>query len=153
MKTLSCLLVIGASFLAGCRTAFEWREVETGPAPRAEVYDAVDYLARGDGFLPGPDCDRGLGIWESKWKYRHLGLGRPGRYRLRAELMIDQGSSETGWLVRYKIDQQKVDDLRKATNPRERDWETDGQDTEREALFGERFRLRFGLWTAGTKAR
>lgn len=152
MKISWWLFLGGVSLLGSCRTAFQWQEVRSGPATRAEVYDAVDFVARGDGFLPGPTCDRGLGIWESKWRYRQLGLGRPGRYRLRSELLIDEGSRETGWSVRFKIEQEKVDDLRKSLDPREQDWESDGQDYEREALFVERLRLRLGMWTVESKS-
>ena len=153
MKISSWLLLGLVSLLGSCVTAFNWQEVQSGPATRAEVYDAVVFVARGDGFLPGSNCDRGMGIWESKWRYRQLGLGRPGRYRLRAELLIDDGSRETGWAVRFKIEQEKVDDLRKSLDPREQDWESDGQDYEREALFVERLRLRLGMWTLESKSQ
>jgi hypothetical protein len=77
-------------------------------------------------------------VWQSRWRERQIGLGRPGRYRLRAEILIDEGSAADGWPVRYAIEQQKVKDLRQSLQPQERDWSPDGQDREREVIFGEK---------------
>lgn len=104
-----------------------------------ECYDGLEFIATHDGF--GRDTltsDRGLGTWQSRWRERELGLGRPGRYRLRAEILIDEGSTQTGWPIRYAIDQEKVKDLARSRQPREEDWSTDGQDREREAILGEK---------------
>ncbi|MGE3175595.1 MAG: hypothetical protein AB7O97_23425 [Planctomycetota bacterium] len=136
-----CLLLL--ALLPACGTVREWQELQTGPASRAEVYDAVEFLARTDGFAPEVGaCDRGLAVWESRWRFRQLGLGRPGRFRLRAEILIDDGSAETGWIVRYCVEQQQVKDLKKSMDPAEEDWSDGGQDGEREFLFGERLRRR-----------
>ena len=75
--------------LASCGTVQHWREVRSGPVSQAEVYDAIDYLARADGFAPSVgECDRGYGVWVSRWRQRQLGLGHPGRYRLHAEILL-----------------------------------------------------------------
>ena len=62
----------------------------------------------------------------------------PIRNRVKMEILIDDGSREEGWLVRYVIEQEKVDDLRRHVSPREEDWSADGQDGEGEAILGER---------------
>ncbi len=131
--------------LAGCATRRDWREIRTGPATRAEAYDAVEFLARTDGFAPSQaNCDRGLGTWSSRWRYRQVGLGRPGRYRLQAEVLLEDGSHQAGWIVRYLVEQQKVKDLARSREPVEDDWDADGQDIEREYLFGQRLIRRLG---------
>jgi len=134
---------------ASCGTVYNWREVRSGPATQAEVYDAVEYLARTDGFQRSEgECDRGLAVWASRWRYRQIGLGRPGRYKLRAEVLLENGSKEEGWVVRYIIEQQKVKDLGRSLDPAETDWSNDGQDGEREFLFGQRLQMRLGAGAA-----
>lgn len=124
---------------ASCQS-FEWREYRSGPATQAEVYDAIDYLARTDGFGPSAESDRGLAIWVSRWRVQQIGLGRPGRLKLRAEIVLDDSNPEEGFLVRFRVERQSVADLGKSLEPEEDDWEEDGQDEEREYLFGERLR-------------
>jgi hypothetical protein len=131
--------------LASCGSVRSWQELSTRPMRQGEVYAAVDQLARADGFLPdAATSDGGLGIWQSRWRHRQIGLGRPGRFRLRVEVMIDEGSPDSGWPVRYLVEQQKVKDLKKSQSPAESDWSADGQDQEREYLFGERLHRRVG---------
>jgi hypothetical protein len=137
------LLCSSPWLLAGCGSVKSWQEMTTKPMRQGEVFAAVDQLARADGFLPdAANSDTGLGTWQSRWRNRQIGLGRPGRFRLRVEVMIDEGSLETGWPVRYLVEQQKVKDLKKSASPEESDWSADGQDSEREYLFGERLRRR-----------
>jgi hypothetical protein len=62
----------------------------------------------------------------------------PGRYRLRVEVLLDERSAATGWPVRYVVEQEKVEDLRRSLDPREEDWSSTGQDKEKEVLLGER---------------
>lgn len=131
--------------LAGaCSTAKDWKEVRSAPMPYADVYDGVEAVANGGGLSADRGvCDRGLGIWQSRWRQRTLAMhGRPGRFRLRAEVDVEDGSESAGWLVRYFIEQEKVDDLRRTKDPREEDWSYGGQDTEAEFLFGERLSRR-----------
>lgn len=111
-----------------------------------ECYDGVEFLATRDGFTPDPlACDRGVGTWQSRWRERQIGLGRAGRFRLRAEVLIDEGSSDVGWIVRYAVQQQKVKDLGKSMTPKEEDWSDDGQDAEREFTFGQKLERRLAV--------
>ena len=128
---------------AGCGTIIDWREVTSDPMTLGECYDGLVYLAGKDGFAADTAaCDRGLGTWQSRWRQRQIGLGRPGRYRLRAEVLLDEGSAEKGWTIRYAIEQEKVKDLRHSVNPNPSDWSPDGQDGEREATLGEKLARR-----------
>ncbi len=139
------LLLSALSTLTACGTVSDWRDVNTAPMTFAECFDGLIFVATNHGFSPDvPNCDRGNGLWQSRWQPRHLGLGRPGRYRLRAEVMIDEGSPTKGWPIRYVIEQQKVKDLRRSLEPTEDDWSRDGQDAESEAIFGEKLARRLG---------
>ena len=141
MKSLAALSLLALALLGtSCRTAYRWQEFQTGPVTQAEVFDAIERLARTDGFAPGEQCDRGLAVWVSRWRQQQVGLGRPGRSRLHAEILVDQGSAQDGYMVRFRIERQVVEDLKKSRDPREEDWSEAGADTEREYLFGERLR-------------
>ena len=138
MKSVLCWLPL-AFLLAACGTVTDWRELRSAPMTFGECYDGLVFVAKKDGFAADTmGSDRGLGTWQSRWRERQIGLGRPGRYRLRAEILIDEGSSTAGWPIRYAIEQDKVKDLRKSLQPAEEDWSADGQDREREVIFGEK---------------
>ncbi|HEX6813937.1 MAG TPA: hypothetical protein VF384_20105 [Planctomycetota bacterium] len=129
--------------LTSCNVVLDWREVTSGPMPVGECYDGLVYIAGKDGFAAdNAVCDRGLGIWQSRWRQRVSDYGHPARYRLRAEILLDEGSAEKGWTIKYAIEQEKVKDLRNSVNPSERDWSPAGQYNEREALLGERLARR-----------
>jgi hypothetical protein len=131
--TFACLL------LTACGSVRDWRELRTDPMPIGEVYDGLTAVAAGDGFFPDNSVsDRGHGIWQSRWKERLLDNRHPGRFRLRAEVDVDTGAAAAGWDLRYRIEQETVDDLRRSSAPAEDDWSADGQDGEREAIFGEK---------------
>ncbi|MBL9078350.1 MAG: hypothetical protein JNL08_12645 [Planctomycetes bacterium] len=126
-----------AFVFAACGTVTDWSEMRTAPMRLGECYDGLVFVATHDGFTADMTaCDRGLGRWQSRWRERQLGLNRPGRYRLRAEVMVDEGSPATGWPIRYAVEQQKVKDLGRSDDPRDEDWSADGQDREREMILG-----------------
>ena len=134
MKLVPLVLL---SLLASCGTFREWRELQTAPMTLGACYDGLVFVARGARFMEDPAfSDRGLGTWQSRWRRREAFRNFPIRNRLIAEILIDDGSTEKGWRVRYYIEQEKVDDLRRHASPREEDWSADGQDSEREALLG-----------------
>lgn len=113
--------------------------MQSGPMTIGECYDGLEFVATRDGFRPDLlACDRGLGTWQSMWRDRTLALGRPGRFRLRAEVLLDEGSPALGWPLRFAIEQQKVEDLRKSLQPTEDDWSRDGQYRDREVDLAEK---------------
>ncbi len=147
------LLALAAPFFASCGLVHDWREMKTAPMTFGECYDGLLFIARNDGLTIDPSTsDRGLGTLQSRWRLRQLGLGRPGRYRLVAEVMIDEGTPQEGWPIRFVFEQQKVKDLRRATDPAESDWSDDGQDKERETIFGEKLVRRLGDKQDGMQA-
>lgn len=122
-----------------CGLVRDWREMRTAPMSYGECFDGFVHVATGAGFSSDNSVtDRGLGIWQSRWRFRVLRpSGHPARYRLYAEVLVDEGSPATGWPIRFAVDQEKVDDLRRSIDPREQDWSSAGQDRESEAILGE----------------
>jgi hypothetical protein len=135
---LRCLPFVALPLLVSCEAVRDWRMLQTDPMPIGQAFDGLVYVASGQGFVSDASVtDRGMGIWQSRWKQRILDTRHPGRFRLRAEILVDEGSTTKGWPIRYAIDQQKVGDLRRSVDPREEDWSGAGQDGEREAILGE----------------
>lgn len=144
MKSLRLLLFVPVLF-AACATVHDWQEVETAPMTQAECYDGLEFVAKSGGL--GPDiqnCDRGLGTWQSRWRIRQLPIFGLGRYRLRAEMLLDEGSAADGWIIRYVVEQQMVEDPRQRRDPTEEDWEDAGQDHEAEATIRARLERKLG---------
>jgi hypothetical protein len=141
-QLLSATFVLACLLFGACSTAKDWQELQVGPQTFADVYDGVQEIADSGGFVPSAgDCDRGLGVWQSRWRMRVLdAIGHPGRQRLHVE--IKDGAPDTGWLIRFYVEQQKVKDLRKSMGPSEDDWSRDGQDSETEDLYGQRLARR-----------
>jgi hypothetical protein len=133
-----CLSFVPFLF-ASCGLVREWRELQTAPMTIGECFDGINFVATGAGFASdGSVTDRGLGTWQSRWRFRVLRpSGRPARYRVHAEILVDEGSAAKGWPIRFAVDQEKVEDLRRSMDPREEDWSPDGQDKETEATLGE----------------
>lgn len=113
--------------------------------PVGDCYDGIIFVATRSGLLADMTmCDRGYGTWQSVWRLRQLRPFGIGRYRLRVEILMDEGSPSGGWPVRYIFEQQRVEDPRNERDPLEEHWTDDGQDTEAEVIFGERLRRRIG---------
>lgn len=126
---------------AACGTVRDWRELKTEPMPIGDCYEGIAWVASRDGYQSDDSVsDRGFGIWQSRWRNFVLPENRhPGRFRLRVEVLLDEGNATEGWPIRYAIDQEVIDDLRRSRDPREEDWSAAGQYKEREAILGERF--------------
>ncbi len=124
-----------------CMHVRDWRELRTEPMPIGQCYEGLDYIAAAVGFVSDASVsDRGEGIWQSRWRGRVLDDPKrhPARFRLVAEIELDRGSPTTGWPIRFVVEQQWIEDLRKSLNPKEDDWSWKGQDKEAEAILGER---------------
>lgn len=139
---------------ASCGLVRDWRELETEPMPIGECFDGVAHCATGMRFTSDDSVtDRGLGIWQSRWRQRvKPPVGHPARYRLRVEILVDEGSAKAGWPLRFAIDQEYVDDLRRSNAPEEDDWSSDGQDRELEAILGEALRRKLAPRANGIMA-
>lgn len=133
-----CLLFLPL-LLTSCGIVRDWRELQTAPMTLGECMDGIVHVANGVGFSSDDSVtDRGMGIWQSRWRFRVLPpVGRPARYRLRAEVLVDEGSAAAGWPIRFAVDQEKVEDLRRSIEPREEEWSDADQDRESEAILGE----------------
>lgn len=141
LRQSPCLL---AALFASCGLVHDWRELQTEPMAIGTCFDGIEHCARGMKFVADDSVtDRGLGIWQSRWRQRvKPPVGKPARYRLRVEILVDDGSPQAGWPLRFVVDQEVVDNLRKATSPEEGDWSSDGQDREIESIYGEALRRR-----------
>jgi hypothetical protein len=155
MKNLRLLLLCLSAFVPqACGSVRSWREMDSAPMTYGECFDGFVFVATRDGFLADESaCDRGLGLWLSRWRQRVLERGFAARYRLRAEILVEEGSNERGWPIRYYIEQEKVKDLRRFSDPREEDWSADGQDEEREAILGEKLLRRLAPKAPATQPR
>jgi hypothetical protein len=151
IRFLAAMLSVLAT--GACSTARKWQEMTVGGLNFAQVYDTVESTARTQGFTPSPaDCDRGLGTFQTRWREHQIGLDRPGRFRL-VVTIDDRESASKGWLVRWYIEQEKVKDLSRGQRPRDSDWSGDGQDGEREYLFGEQLRRSLRAAPDASKAK
>jgi hypothetical protein len=140
-RCLSLFLLL----FAGCTHVRDWREMQTDPMPIGECYEGVSFIANAAGFqADAAASDRGHGIWQSRWRSRTLeGEKRHrARFRLYLEIDVDKGSAIAGWPIRYVIEQQWIEDLRRERSPKDDDWDWKGQDKEAEAIFGERLMRR-----------
>jgi hypothetical protein len=153
MKLAPTLLLF--SLFASCASVRDWRELQTEPMSLSEAWNGFVQIATArDGWrVDQSTTDRGNGIWQSRWKKREMERNFPIRNRLNMEILIDDGSRETGWLVRYVIEQDKVVDLRRHTDPTEDDWSPAGQDSEGEVILGERLMRRLAPKSVQIPAR
>lgn len=140
MKLAPRLSLLLLSLLASCGTIRQWRELKTEPMTIGQAYQGfVDIATARDGWRVDESAtDRGNGLWQSRWRKREMERNFPIRNRLVMEILIDEGSREEGWWLRYRIEQEKVKDLRRHSQPREQDWSPNGQDSEGESILGER---------------
>jgi len=138
MKLAPWLLLF--SLFASCGSVRNWRELETDPMSIGEAWTGfVDIATARDGWRVDESAtDRGNGLWQSRWRKREMERNFPIRNRLKMEILLDDGSREKGWLVRYVIEQEKVKDLRRHSQPGEDDWSANGQDSEGESILGAR---------------
>ena len=138
--------------LAACGTVRDWREMRSDPMPIGQCFDGIVEIAGTEFLADVSGTDRGEGLYLSRWRQRVLPNRHPARNRLRLEVLLDEGSAATGWPIRYYIEQETVDDLRRDRDPREEDWSADGQDSEKEVLFGERLLRRIAPQAARAAA-
>jgi hypothetical protein len=125
--------------LPACGVVRDWRELRSAPMAYGECFDGLVFVASGAGFSSDASVtDRGLGIWQSRWRTRIEPVKRhPVRYRFLAEVLLDEGSDSTGWPIRFVVEQEVVNDLRRSMEPREEDWSRHGQEREKEAILGD----------------
>ncbi len=129
-----CLLLL----LPSCGIVRDWRELRTDPMSLGECYEGLSYIVTRNGLvIDAATSDRGHGTLQTRWRERLLDNRHRGRFRLQAEILVDEGSAANGWPIRYIVEQETVKDLRRDLEPREEDWSPAGQDSERETILGE----------------
>lgn len=140
------LLVLPACF--GGRV--HWHELETPPLAFQDVWTSILLTARSDGYVEDvTSTDRGLRVFQSKWVDRGgFGFGRSKRTKMHVE--VDRPGDlppavVPQWQIRFHVSQQNVPDMSRGMNPREEDWEDNGQDLDAEHRFDAKLRLEFGM--------
>lgn len=152
----SVLFSLLLSCLCACAsTRRDWRELEVTTVNFQEAWEAFERFARQSGH--GPDqqaTDRGLRVYQSRWRSRELGFRNTRRTRVRAQFEpLGQDPSKdgtaaaapTGWRIRFCVERQKVTDPARSMDPYEEDWSWDGQDTDLEQILGGQLRVYFRL--------
>ena len=130
--------------LAACGTRRDFVELSAGDHKFGDIWSAVDRVATSDGFrLDVASSDRGLGVYQTRWDRRVLGLGRSGRRRLYCEI-VDDRYADDQLMVRFYVEQQHVQDLG-LSNPAEDDWDDAGQDGVYQRTFYERLSRFLGI--------
>lgn len=142
-------LVVAATGCFGPRVT--WREVDVGDVPLGDAWRAIEEMSAVDGYPTDPaSTDRGLREFTSKWRSVELPFRRANRRRVHARF---EKTDAGGWMVRYYVQLQKVDDIAKTFDPADDDWEEAGQDAETENRFAAKLRLRFSGATEGSDPR
>ena len=58
------------------------------------------------------------------------------------EVLVEDGSRKDGWVMRFAVEQEICEDLRRHQEPAEDDWSGFGQNAEAEKVLGERLARR-----------
>lgn len=128
--------------LAGCTAPTRWREIERVDE-LGSVWRHFQQTASTAGFIPGPETDRGLRRYVSRWRSAGgVRLFRSARARLVAE--FERSDSGEGWKIRFHVERQEVNDLGVSQRISESDWTAAGQDASTEELLLGMLRVRFG---------
>lgn len=132
--------------LAACAVPPRWRDLGERAVPFETAWNAVVETSGRHGFSANDrDTDRGRGVFCSRWRSTTQGFGESRRLRVRAELERGQVvEAQLAWRVRFCVERQAVPNMARSMNPRESDWEADGQETNLEDVIETQLRMRFG---------
>ncbi len=134
----SALLALSA--LCSCGTSWEWQEVNAGEMAFEDVWVAMVDVAQVDGYpIDQATTDRGMKIFQSRWRTIELPFRQGSRKRVHAEFE----QREKDWWVLFYVERQKITDIDQTFDPEEDAWSGDGQDTETERRFGVKLARRF----------
>lgn len=141
--------LFGLLLLASCGVVFQYQEVQVGPQPFDDVWDAVVEVAAVDGYpVDSARTDRGLRVFESLWKTQavpfRLGSTHRGRRR-RVHAEFEQPGGGPGWLVRFYVERQVIGDMTGSLDPAEEHWTEGGQDVDTERRISVKLQSRFGV--------
>ena len=144
LALLCASLVLSSCALFG-KQNFRHRELDVRKHTFGQVWRGFDGASRRQGFLSEPGkTDRGAKKYESRWIERIAPFRRGRRFRLAAEFVRPEDQPAV-WRIRYYVETQRVDNLKKVMNPEEDDWEPAGQDGLKEDVLMGVLRGEFGL--------
>lgn len=134
-------LLVGLSALCSCST-WNWQEVNAGPLAFEDVWGAVEDVAQVDGYpVDQAATDRGLKVFQTRWRTRELPFRMGQRKRVHAE--FEQRDEKDDWWVLFYVEQQKISDIDQTFDPEEDAWSSNGQDTDTERRFAVKLADRF----------
>ena len=134
------LAVAGLLLSTGCFTRIQWNEFQTGQPMFEDAWGGFQRIAVGEAYPPAPGSDRGTRRYESRWRTMKLPFRKGYRKRLHAEF---EQVENVGWTIRFHAEQQQVEDFARSMEPRDQDWEPDGQDTGLESRIMQKLIFRF----------
>lgn len=141
--------VLPSFLLLGCSThRAEWREFETPVVPFEEIWRTVLEKAQLSGFvsqIAGDEAtDRGLKEFHSRWITREYGFRNTMRRRMHAAFEPSE-TTPGAWRVKLRIEREIVSDMAKSMKPEDRDWKSDGQDTDTEDRILAQVKMQLGM--------
>lgn len=151
LRKTPLLLLVLSTFLGGCVQTFTYRELELPNKTFGEIWVGMQHVTRKMGYK-AKTVDRGKKVFESGWRTQTRFPRGSIRHRLRAEverlkLATPDDPDASGWRVRCYVEQQRVATVGRTLNPREEDWEPDGQNPSWEDTFVRHLRGELGLPT------
>ena len=115
-----------------------------------DVWRGVSRSAFANYYEEDPlECDRGLGVFSTRWHSLAGGFRRSKRTRLHVEIGRAP-EDKPGWLVRFYVERQTVHDMASEEQPDEGDWSSDGQEAGMEQTLLYQMRLWFGMAGRGS---
>jgi len=139
----SCLLLLAFTGCFGLTRTY--RELDAPNKSFGDVWVGLQHVTRRLGYAADRgETDRGRRVFQSTWRTQAKFPRGSARHRVRAEVNRIE-PNKPGWRVRCYVERQKVDTIGRSLNPREEDWEPDGQDLDRENTFVGTLRAELGL--------
>ncbi len=141
LRIASC--AVAALAMSACTPwrEVEWREMPAGELLFEDVWGAVVDIVEVDGMAVDPVAsDRGLRQLKTRWRTRAMPFRGSVRRRVHAEFEHEEAA---GWRVRLQVERQIVENMAGGFEPKEDDWEPDGQDVDMENHLMAKLQLRF----------
>ena len=136
-------LTLSMTLLAACASyGASDREMTIPGYTAGDIWLEVLNFARTRRFRRDPiESDDGRRIFTSKWRTVAVAFRRGSRKRFRASVV----PADSGWMVRYHVEVQRITSTHKAMRPEDDDWAYSGQDQTSEQEFVQVMRIAFRL--------
>ncbi len=142
MRLISyCLLTC---LLTSCfGSSFAYREVEVPDMASGVVWSRAVQAVKRHGYKTDVAAtDKGLLVYQSRWKGAAGAFRRAERRRMRMEIEHQEGGVN---LLRFYVERQVIDDMGRNLRPREEDWQAAGQHSIDEEVLQAMLRGNLGM--------